>query len=971
MKPAEVDPAPRTSTARAQGRRDRLGWVDVRRLDSPLVAVAWMLGTAAGVLEVMARGSDIAAVPAVIALHVEVMAGLVVGFALLVRGATGTRTTDGPKGVVRGCTALATSFLASFALCVGRLATGATGPTVRWLVPLLLVPPIALAVDLARGPTTDRPHPDPGEVMRVGLVVASLGCVSATILPSPRPGLDVRTIEVTGLGALIAVVALGATVARVRPRPGPQVRLMCVAGSGLVIALMARTPPGLPQSAAASLALGLGAWVLVVPGEAISARRRWAALGVGWRDIACRALATTGRVRARGGDLLDVTARKVAPGALAPSRPLDQRTLVYAVVVLLASVASMLWRVGWAVRVGWQPTGNVPTVLARAWDVGTAATPLVGTPTSLGTAGGASHPGPLLFDFLAPFVRILGLRAGGLVGSVVLNLGCWMVGTWAAFRAGGRMVAIGAWTLGGVMIHIALLGVVWEPFNVTVVLLAIYATFLACWATTTGTWRAWWCAVGLGSLTTQAYLPHGLLVIGPIVWSGCVLAAVARNCPENPQRRRARLALRVGLALAAVAWVQPALDILLRSGGNLAALLAELEAPRPSVGISGVWRAAGWMYSMPPRWGRVTESLAAAGSADSFLGSPAVIGLGLATLLATLWWWTRRSVPMVDRQLCVLAALLLVGAALNVTQLPREGIRTYTVAWMVVASMSLLFSAVVAIGFHVSRWRSTRGGGAVGSRGRSTALVLGTVLVVTLGLRAPAGIADVKGAAYAIDPAVPDLLDQVRSDSGEGEVLVLGMNTQFQQVVADTIVSQLIVEGRDVRVEPGIGNYYGDDRMIGPAWSGPMLWVTNGTAAIDPQGRRIARAELPGWTRAGFDDVVAEVDAWARAHRPVRLRPSVGTSLPKYLGPWAGSATCGIVTQVEAGRYDVGRLPAGALAWLYADGLVAQPALPRDLQAEVEVAVGQAPIEVWAVAPMASGEPSSDRLLPDGSSCPE
>lgn len=940
-----------------------------QELAGALVVVGCSVAVAQLGVDIAARLVDLSAVPALVAFHLSVVVACATGVALALRTVGLGRRPASDDDLGRNQFGyLLTALVALVAFVAGRLATSTIEPSVRWLLPIAAVPPLALAGDaIRRHRPSARPWlPTWGVVVaHVWVGVAGLTELAASSLPLDRSNLRVQSTELRSVGVSIFVIATvaGVLVARHGQRAAAA-RLVGAGLSGLATALLASDEPAAhlwPIRLVAALAVVTVAWGLLVDLGARSASP------IDRTAVRRRLRAGVDRICRPAGRLLDIAARAASPATLVPRRRLDRSDSAAALVIVVVSAGSIALRVAWAIRVGWQPTGTAATVMARAWDVGTVNTPLVGTPTSLGSVGETSHPGPLLFDLLAPFVRLLGLRNGAFIGTALLNLGCWMVGVWAAFRAGGRSVAIGAWVVGGLVIHVAALGVIWDPFNVSVVLLAIYASLLASWAAASGVWRAWGWAVALGSLGTQAYLVHGLLVIGPVVWSGLAIAGVMWTTGDPVVRQRARSALRVGLLVGVAAWVQPAIDVVLNSGGNVRALANEVAASRPAVGISGTWRTVGWVLAIPPQWGRVTATIAGSGSAETFLGPP-LPGLLVVLLIGGLWWRSRHHTLVIDRQLRVVAALLILGAVVNVTQLPRTHIRTYTVVWLVVVSLFIGFAVAVSVGFEVSRRRRPsqiqRQDAA-----RLALLTLCSALIVASGLDTPMGIADVKGKAYAVDPAMPSLVDQVDRAIGDGEILVLGMDTQFNQVTADTLLSNLIVRGRRIRVEPGIGNYYGERRMIDPNWSGPMLWVTNGSAPVDPVGRRVARVVLPGWKKKRFDEVAEQVKRWVSGRGPVRLQPGVLPSLPKYLTGWIASDVCAQISQIEEGQSAVGTLPAGALAWLYADGAVQSPALPAHLQDDVEEMVGQAPIEVWQVAPAESAVSASDRLLRDGSEC--
>lgn len=914
-------------------------------------------------VDLAARLVDISAAPALVAFHLLVATTILSGTALAAR-AVAARLPPGSGVEAERYRYLLVALAASVVVLGGRLGTGTAAPTVRLLVPVAFVAPAALALDAIGERRRGDGLPPAGVVVHVAVVAAALGALAGASLPLDPPYFRVQAIELRWAAAFI-VAAAGAALASQRRLDTAAARLAVAAVCGLAVALVAaggRADRLWLIRAAATLAVAM-ATLGLLRGMGVLRPVRSFDLG-GLRRRAGGSIARLSRPVTR---LLDTAIRSAAPAVLAPSRRLDRSGRIGAGVVVVGSTASIALRVAWALRVGWQPTGNVPTVMARAYDVGTSNHPLVGTVTSLGAAGGANHPGPLLFDVLAPFARLLGLRTGGFVGAALLNLGYWLVAVWAAFRAGGRTVAIGAWLVGALVIHVPVLGAVWEPFNTTVVLLAIYAVALASWAAASGAWRAWWWAVALGSLCAQAYLPMALLVIGPVLWSGLAMAGAARAATDPECSRQARRAVRGGLLIGAVAWAQPAIDVVANGGGNVRALVENVAAPRPAVGIAGVWRAVGWVLAVPPKWDRVTGTIASAGSADAFLGGPVVPGLVVATVLGVVWWRGRERPAMVDHQLRVVAVLVLVGAAVNVTQLPRTNIRAYTVVWLVVASMVVGFAIAVSVGFEVARRRPPSGSWP--GLARWGLLSVASVLVLGSGLATPSSIADVKGRPYTIDAMVPTLVEQVNRSTGGEEVLVLAMDTQFNQVMADTLVSNMIVDGRPVLVEPDIGNYYGTARMAGPDWTGTMLWVTNASAPGRPPGRRIARAEVAGWTEQRFEDVAQKIEAFVAGNGPVRFRTGTGLDLSKYLSGWIDGDVCVQAERSASGRDLPGSVPAGALAWLYADGAVTAPVLPDELRVEVEELVGLAPVEVWRVQTTKTSAPPSSRLLRDGSQC--
>ena len=82
--------------------------------------------------------------------------------------------------------------------------------------------------------------------------------------------------------------------------------------------------------------------------------------------------------------------------------------------LLALTLAPLLVAVLHAWRAGWVPIGDHGLIELRAADVLTADHPWLGTWTSASLSAGTdlNNPGPLLFDLLAPFVKVLGGSAG-------------------------------------------------------------------------------------------------------------------------------------------------------------------------------------------------------------------------------------------------------------------------------------------------------------------------------------------------------------------------------------------------------------------------------------------------------------------------------------------------------------------------------------------------------------------------------
>ncbi len=932
------------------------------------LVVAWLLACLQLLLEAAARLSSFAAAPALAAFHVAVvLAAVLLGSAVVGRGAT-WRVVAALAGTVT--------------VIAGRVGLSPINPTTAWLAPVLLVAPVALTLEvlsLQRG----RGRPDVGTVDRV----ATTWCGVATVALAAQVASPDRWAQV-GIGpaelratawSIVAVAAVAALVTASRRRWGAAARFVVLTVCGSVAALsIPGTGIALPGTIVSAAVVALLASVTASDTVTGWLRSTWSALG-GSVSGALRRMqhaATALGATVRRAPRRIVHAWSALLAVSAPQRPTTRTSMttadkVGASLMALGSCLFMFTGAAWAHRAGWQPIGHAATLMARAADVGTANHPLLGLGTTLGEGSGGAHPGPLPMDILAPFVRLFGLQNGALVGGVVVGLVCWAVTVWAAWRASGRIAAICAWVAGALVLENAALGAVWEANNVSIALLAMLAAIMTSWAASSGTWRAWWWAVGLGSLCAQAYLPHLLVVVGPVLWSGLSVAGAARTAAEPADRRRASTAVRVGLIVAAAAWAQPLIDVAINRGGNLRALLEQVSDGQPTVGPIGVPAAVAWILNVPPRWDELTGSFAQAGNPSDFLGGSLLAGAVVAAALVVLWWCTRRSTPSNERQLRVVAALVVLGAAANIASMPVEVLRAYQLAWLIVASAFVWFTVAVSLALSLRRRIPIAARRSWEPRTGLLGLLGAAAIVALLGSDLPRSISEIKGRPYTIDPMVDPLVDRVVDDTpAHDSVLVLGMDSRFNEAVTDTVIANLIVRGIDVSVERGVlGLNYGRRRIVDDSWTGPMLWVTTGVAPIKPDGRLVASAAVPTWSRTDFDRLAARVAQAARATEPIEVEQWALQTLPRYLAGWVDGDPCSVAEELRDGRRKVSSLPDGLILTLYGEQAIVVPGLDQALADDAAALVGQGPIEIWRVDRIAPGRIDSLRLARDGSEC--
>ncbi|MEX0768759.1 MAG: hypothetical protein WD029_09835 [Microthrixaceae bacterium] len=867
---------------------------------------------------------------------------------------------------------------------LGRLGISALEPTVLWLAPVLLVGPLALSWELSRRYRSGAKLSCDSLLACASTwcTVSSVCLIVLSLLPIRWEQLDLQPAGLMWVGASLMLIAGTAAIgAALRGWLGDFIRFFMVASLGGLIVVSTPSANELLRSsmrpALLPLLVGIAiGFAMLIPAAALSAVFRFfkrmvnssATLG---RQL-CREVSSGFR------RLTSVLKRKwlqvlgfASPQEFLSAQSLTPKDRVGAAAMAAVSLAFLAHGFWWAYRVGWQPTGHAATLMMRAAQVGTVDHPLVGLVTSLGGIGKGSHLGPLVMDIAAPFVRIFGVRLGALLAATSLTLFCWVVIVWSAWRAAGRVAAVAAWVLAAVVITVPAIGAFWEANNISISMLAITATILASWAATTATPRAWWLAVGLGSFCAQSYIPHALIIAGPVLWSGIVIAGSARQESAAHVARRSRQALWVGVGVAGVAWFQPLLDVVLHNGGNVRALILEVSNATPSLGISGIPRGIAWALAVPPRWGEVTKNFAQAGSADEFLKGSLLGGCLMGILLGYLWWRTRRNAANNERQLRIITLCVLLGSGLNMTQLPQEFLRSFQLAWLVVVSLFVWFSVglsfFLALRSRVVSWIPLTQKPAF----QVVTFSLSAVAVIALGLSGPTRIEQVKDTAFTIDALVDPLVEQtLAAFPSSEEVLVLRTGGRLNEVATDTLLSNLIVGGLNARVEsdPG-GMNYGERRLV-EEWIGPMIWITSALNPIKPQGELLAAASVPGWNAEKFTELSEQVAKTVQSADNVELQPWVDGYLLRYLSGWIPDKdVCATAAAIRSGTYPIGSLPPGLLMTLYADLAFTSPEISESTQVEIAGLIGQAPLEVWLSEKDQLGSISSNNLLRDGSSC--
>ena len=596
-----------------------------------------------------------------------------------------------------------------------------------------------------------------------------------------------------------------------------------------------------------------------------------------------------------------------------------------ALLPLLASVVE--------VAPGWLPVGDDATIEMRGRDLLTSEMPLLGMPSAVGEQTGrpVHHPGPLELWWVGAWVRGLGIAQASLLGAAV----AWAAATTCALALARR---IGGTALLGLTAVLAA-ALTWSlrgevpvtPFNVhaIVVPLAAYLLALVAWHR-----RVRWAglvAVVLGSWSAQAHLT----AVGPVVAAGLVVAVAALLRHRREAVATAFPARRFGLGVAVLAlcWIGPAIDVVTNEGGNVRAVLgARSDLTSEAVGLGTaadiVVRAIAWR----PVW-------ATAGAHPSELVQPAAAGhwataalvLGVAVAGAVR---RRRSHPGLGVAVAATVAAIGVGAVLA-ARFPGEYLSLLALhnhLWLWPLAAVLWGTALVAVGLQVRELAGARIGGAR----RASALAVVLPSLVLLGVGAASLGEPHRNLTLAVPTYVRTLgdgaLDNLDPDatyrvviSGDFDAFflevgllayledrgldVVGPET-YRRAFGDRRTTPSSPLAGDLTVDVGwaadtvdgpgrlVGEHRPDDALVAERQRAEdrlvaLLRSRTGTLPLygmasddDAEVRRFLREELDGFVLAGLvpewlpgaSETEEYLDLWRRPvlHASVRLVPSAG-----------------------------------------------------------------------------------------------
>ncbi|QYG92267.1 hypothetical protein HC251_07320 [Iamia sp. SCSIO 61187] len=534
----------------------------------------------------------------------------------------------------------------------------------------------------------------------------------------------------------------------------------------------------------------------------------------------------------------------------APGHRLGRWGAAGLVALVLAPVLVVL-----ATRTGrpYTPVQDIAVIDLRVRDVWSLDTPLTGAYSRLGW----SHPGPLLYQLLAPLSLLSGGAAWAtLVGAAALQGGAlaWIAAI--AWRR-GRLPLMALW-LAVAALACAATGpyLLLEAWNPHVALPAFVLVLLQAWSVATGDDARLPGFVFAGSFVVQAHIGYLPLVAAIAAWA---LLRRRGAVHRSGLRLRDVAPWPAAAAVAAVVWAAPIIENVVHPPGNgyevARAFLVGGGQGEPAGPVQGSGLMGAMFRVVPPWAGGVDLVEPLEQVADAASPAWLIIPLVLAAVAARV---TRRDPLGEDRMLVELAVLVLVVGTVALMRVTGSA-TPYLFYWRVAIGPFCILAPLWVV---ARSWRPQPTGGA-------PAVVTAVLVVATIvpSLSLAADVADHPDDVMAFESVTVELLDQVEDPTGR--VLLRVAGTPLGGVHGG-VLDELDRRGVDVRVDARRPYQFGYDRLgssatVDEVWyvieegrylsllsQLPEASIVAQTAPLDPD----AEAELVELQRSITDDLL-------------------------------------------------------------------------------------------------------------------
>lgn len=367
---------------------------------------------------------------------------------------------------------------------------------------------------------------------------------------------------------------------------------------------------------------------------------------------------------------------------------------VVALPILLAAVRG--------VRRGYLPIGDNALIEIRARDVLTSHHPLLGTWSSASISSGVdvNHPGPLLFDVVAPTVRTLGAGPGVAFGVAALQIAVVTAIAWAAHRIGGRNAAVATLAVTAILVWSIGSELLYDPWQPNLLMLPFLLLLVLVWGVVAGRHGMLPWAVLVASFCVQSHLSY--VFIAPALLLAAALVVARRVWWVDGSWQWSRAGARplgLGLVVGLLAWSQPLVEQLFGSGqGNLSRLaFSGGGGDGVRTGLSLGIRLVASVVALPPWFTR-------SGMTTSVPGTSWTEGPDGRTLEVTGLVGLGGAVAALVVLAAVMAAIVLVARRRQDTVV-LAAVAVFTVA-MTVALVTVVITPIDDLGLspHKIRW---------------------------------------------------------------------------------------------------------------------------------------------------------------------------------------------------------------------------------------------------------------------------
>lgn len=470
-----------------------------------------------------------------------------------------------------------------------------------------------------------------------------------------------------------------------------------------------------------------------------------------------------------------------------------------------------------------------------------------------------SHPGPAQFFLLAPFYWLTGGASFGTwLGALVVNAGALLGMGLVARRRGGTPLLLITILAGSLLVRTLGADFVRDPWNPYMTVLPFgLAVFLA-WSLTAGDSWALPLAVGVTSFVAQAHVGYVVLAVPLLAFGALSLFIRVRRSGGVGQRHSLKRASIVAVAVGALLWLPPLIDLVLNApsnAGNLTRYFQTTEDEAHTL-VDG-WNVISAQLSTLPEWLTWHRTPTALTGEPPSLYEPPLPVL-LAVVIAACALLVKRHIDAGGE----LVATFVVVVGLGVIAIARTvGLAfDYRLRWTWILGV---------VAFVIVAWG---GWSSISDRWSRAGRVLGplTIAVVT-GLNVVSALR--AGVPYETDSVVlaevmPEVLEAI--EGTEGEVLVT--DSLAGSWHARGVVLELERQGFAARVPAERKELFGDSRVVSEAT--PQARIHVGVdSELRPLGEDPNLRLLSEWRSLRPADVAeleartAEVDADLQAGR--------------------------------------------------------------------------------------------------------